>query len=619
MNFEDTVYVKTELGDARAKQPRSISSHELRATLLLIDGRITVREMKRRFGSSLAIDPAVSELLREGLIQAKAAPAVVPVDHDAPDDAELDAAAPDDTIPLPDDRPAEAPAQPEAADALAESDLAEARVEPVVVAEALPVVADDPSSMQEPVLNAKPADVPPPTLEVRPRLGDSTRGGLIAVGFFVERLWKGFLPALAVVLVGVLIVGAFLLPERYRGDIEAGMTAYLGTPARFGGVRVAFAGGGALQLRDVRVDALPSLRAEQVYLIPDWAASIRAVDWRFHVRITDLQGAPSALARLLAAPSRPEMVSETTLERVSVAVAGEQWGELSGVIAQGEQGAMASLRDALGGVSVTASHDGEALRIDAVAVDRLLPVFPQIPVNTLQIVGRLSDDAFDISSFGAAALDGKLSGAARLTWGEGARIAADVSLAQINVERLLNRLGAGGRIGGSLSGNFVLEGIAAHPSEIRVASVLDGRFELSNGVLGGMDFGAAMRERGGGKIQGGETRFELLAGAVTRKDGGVEIQVSRLDAGALNARGSVQVGALEALSGQMSTVVGAGARRVRLPVDVGGSLAAPTLEARLPPASVVPTSAAPEAADDTPEAGSTSVSLEVPVAPGTLQ
>ncbi len=313
------------------------------------------------------------------------------------------------------------------------------------------------------------------------------------------------------------------------------------------------------------------------------------------------------------------MVTETTLERVSVAVAGEHWGGLSGAITQGEQGTVATLRDALGGLSVTATRDGEALRIDAVAVDRLLPVFPQIPVNTLQIVGKLSDDAFDISSFGAAALDGKLSGSARLTWAESARIVAEVSLGQINVERLFNRLGAGGRIGGSLSGDFSLEGIAAHPSEIRVASVLEGRFELSNGVLGGMDFGAAMRERGGGKIQGGETRFELLAGEVMRKSGGLEIQVARLDAGALNARGSVQVGALEALSGQLSTVVGAGARRIRLPVDLGGSLAAPTLEARLPPPAVVPVAATQGATDEAAAEAPESVSLEVPVAPGTLQ
>ncbi|MEZ5609606.1 MAG: hypothetical protein R3E45_04035 [Rhodocyclaceae bacterium] len=618
MNFEDTVYVKTELGDARAKQPRSISSHELRATLLLIDGRITVREMKRRFGSSLAIDPAVSELLREGLIQAKAAPAVVPDEGEASEDA-----APDGTVAPPDD--AGVPTDlPDAADAVVPADPVgspphEARVEPVVAAEGLPVVADDSSAMKEPVLASQPVDDVPPALEVRPRLGDSTRGGLIAVGFFVERLWKGFLPALAVVLIGALVVGAFLLPERYRGEIEAGMAAYLGTPARFGGLRVALAGGGALQLRDVRVDALPSLQAAQVYLIPDWAASIRAVDWRFHVRITDLQGAPSAMARLLAAPSRPDMVTETMLERVSVAVAGEHWGDLSGAITQGEQGTVATLRDALGGLSVTAKRDGDALRIDAVAVDRLLPVFPQIPVNTLQIVGRLSDDTFDISSFGAAALDGKLSGSARLTWAEGARIVAEVSLGQINVERLLNRLGAGGRIGGSLSGDFSLEGIAAHPSEIRVASVLEGRFELSNGVLGGMDFGAAMRERGGGKIQGGETRFELLAGEVTRKSGALEIQVARLDAGALNARGSVQLGALEALSGQLSTVVGAGARRIRLPVELGGSLAAPTLEARLPAPAVVPVAATQGGTDEASAEAPESVSLEVPVAPGTLQ
>ena len=66
---EETVYTRTETGETRARQPRSITSHELRAMLLLIDGRLSVRELKRRFGASLAIDSAIAELIKLGWIE----------------------------------------------------------------------------------------------------------------------------------------------------------------------------------------------------------------------------------------------------------------------------------------------------------------------------------------------------------------------------------------------------------------------------------------------------------------------------------------------------------------------------------------------------------------------
>ena len=630
MNFEDTVYVKTELGDARAKQPRSISSHELRATLLLIDGRITVREMKRRFGSSLAIDPAVSELLREGLIQARpqaadASALVAGREHEIDDASEVVVDVPPRNEMTPEDASS---APVEAPDATAEPEVqieADARVEP---AGEIPErdVAVDPKGQLEPVVgdaeNDRSIADDPPALVVSPRLGDSTRGGMIALGFFVERLWRGFLPVAAFLLVGAVVVAAFLLPERYRSEVESAMSRQLGTSVRFGGVRASFAGGGSLQLSDVRAEAIPSLRAAEVYLIPDWPASLRAVDWRVRVKISELRGTPSAFARVLDMPSHSSVVVETLFERLSVTAGGEQWAQLSGSVSQDEKGAVANLRDALGGLSVTATGDGDALLVDAVAVNQLMPVFSQIPVNTLQVVGRLSDDGFEVTSFGASALDGKLSGSARLAWEDNARMSAEVALSQINAEGLFKRLGSSVRLSGSMSGNFSLEGVAAHPSEIRSASSLSGRFDIANGALGGIDLGAAMRERGTGKIQGGETRFEMLSGKLTRKADSLEVQVARLEAGALDASGTLRVGTLESLSGWMSTVVGRGERRVRLPVDIGGSLAAPALEARLPPPvlEVPPVSAVGEdAAEAASGAAVPGASLEVPVLPGGLR
>ena len=68
MAFRETVFSRTTEGEARARQPRSISSLELRATLLLVDGKLSVRELKQRFGASLEIESAIGELHRLGLI-----------------------------------------------------------------------------------------------------------------------------------------------------------------------------------------------------------------------------------------------------------------------------------------------------------------------------------------------------------------------------------------------------------------------------------------------------------------------------------------------------------------------------------------------------------------------
>ena len=641
MSFEETVYSRTEEGEARARQPRSINSHELRATLLLIDGRLSVRELKRRFGTSLAIDTAISELLRLALIAPVTANANGGVNLDFVKTADGDAAPAGSLIESAMTRAqdagqaSETPVTGDAAPA-ASAEVTEARPEAGVSETGVPEdetrrepsIADAPAASAErenspaaaEAPGARRAAVAPPLPPYNgPNLVDRSRGGLIAIRFFLGRLVRGLLPTLAIGGVAVLVVVAFLLPERHRSDIEMQLEAQVGHPVSFGGLRVSHVGGGSLQLSDVRIPALASIQAEQVYLHPDWRASMRAMAWRFTLRLDGLRGAPADLAALMRADLLRGAVTSVDLRNARVAVGGELWGGYSGSVLGDAATPRASLKSADGALVVTLEPTGDALALDAVAVGRPLPVFSNIPLDTYQLIGQIGDTGFEVQQFGAGAMAGKVSARGELNWQAGAVLDAELKLGSVDASVLLKKMGSGMRIAGALSGDFVLRGRAPDPSGVQKAEMLEGAFSVVNGALTGIDLGAALRERGAGKIQGGETRFEALSGTLEADGQGSRVTISALDAGALDGRGRLQVGPLEALSGRMSAAVSAGGRRVRLPVDISGSLAAPIVEVRMPdPAPPAQRAALDAVAENTPEAA-TETPLEVPVLPGELR
>ena len=64
---ESSVLVRTEEGESAARQPRRVASNRARAALLLLDGQLSVGEMKRRFGESLEVVPGKTNQSAEEL------------------------------------------------------------------------------------------------------------------------------------------------------------------------------------------------------------------------------------------------------------------------------------------------------------------------------------------------------------------------------------------------------------------------------------------------------------------------------------------------------------------------------------------------------------------------
>lgn len=659
MGFKDTVFSRTTEGEARARQPRSISSLELRATLLLVDGKLSVRELKHRFGASLEIEASVDELHRQGLISslgqkvgANANVDVAAERSSRPSLSIVEASAP--LVVRIDDRPvatrAEPPtlrpfdatargdagvesptSEPETANRERHGDALDQRFdegrrepqfnemtpEPDMIGTSEPEINED-ALTQANAMNEAPVEEAP---ERGPNLADRARGGALATRFFIGRAARGLMPVLTIGLIAALVVMAFLLPERYREVIEAQAAAQLGHRVQFSALRLSASGGGSLQLSNVRAPALGEWSAANVYIAPDFPASLDALAWRFSVKVDALRGRPAALSALLSAPWRSERIAAVSLEGVTALVGDERWSGFDGTVDVTQTPRVARLHSDERRVVAEVTPNNARLALDVVAVNQALRVFPDIRLDTYQLTGTLGDADFDASAMGAGVFGGKLTASGQLTWRKGAVLAATVTLGRIEIDRLFKAIGAGLRVDGAINGDFKLAARAAHPSEIRAIDTLTGDFVVDNGTLFGMDFGAALRERGAGSIQGGETRFDSLSGRLVVNDRSARVTIRNLDAGALDGHGEITIGALEALSGRLSAAVGANSRRVRMPVMIAGSLAAPVLEVRAPlaPKPVHAASADAPISDGPADVGGPELQLEVPVAPGDLR
>lgn len=721
---EEIVYVRTDEGEAKAKQPRSISSHELRAMLLLIDGRLSVRELRRRFGKSLAIDKSIAELTKLGWVERDREHGGLELDlvdrkltpetedeatEESPETAreeisreaqargaglmsepgKLEEVSPvlvdgdlaqplrDAVEPTPESldelNPTDESAASEPVDSVATDEEAPTAVEPIEE----PVVSPEPDTSvaaeadvtpehvavegstpqrAEPVLDLTDADdtqsavseprsepidasadgerrdpltemddhadhrrIPEPE---GPNIADRARGNMIAARFFLERLWRLVLPLAAVLAVVALVAAAFLLPERHRADVTGALERYFGSAVTVGDVRLSKDAGGSLAVERVTVARLPSVSIRSLNLVPDWTASLRAVKWRFRVQMRGIDGDATELASALRSAALDETISTVEFVDAGVLVGAERWGGYDGSLAvdpqSGERRVMLEGENRAVSIQVGASPDGLSLYV--VGIQRPLPVFPQAKFDSYELRANMVRDSLTIESFGAAGYGGKIEATGGLVFAPVARLDAQVGLSKVDAARLMELAGSRIALGGTLDAQATLVASSEGVSSLKTLTTLEGTFSIDTGVLGRLDVGAAIRERGTGKLQGGETRFETMAGRLNLSDGALDVRITRLDAGALDANGRLAVARDDALEGRISAAVASGGRRISVPVTVSGTVTAPVLETPRPEPVVQPRAASTEASAEpvVPDASALPAD-EIPVVPGGLR
>lgn len=215
-------------------------------------------------------------------------------------------------------------------------------------------------------------------------------------------------------------------------------------------------------------------------------------------------------------------------------------------------------------LSLDLAPKGESLQFDFKARSFKLPFGSDLTLDDMIASGTASNTELAVNEFKGFAYGGTLGGNARLKWGTAWSLAGDLSVKQVDMERLVPGLMSGGRLAGDAA--YVMQ--ATEAAKLFAANRLEGSFLVARGSLLGVDLGRMMQ--GGGMA--GETRFAEITGGFVHDRGATQLRQLRLTEGAVSANGSAEVDADSTVRGRFAIELRMSTEQRRANLALAGTL-----------------------------------------------
>jgi hypothetical protein len=229
---------------------------------------------------------------------------------------------------------------------------------------------------------------------------------------------------------------------------------------------------------------------------------------------------------------------------------------------------LATLRGADGLVVKIEPKDG-SLSFSLDAGRFTVPFAPELTFSQFAMKGSGNAQGLQVKQWDGQALDGTLTGTARVRWGGTWTVDGVITARGINAAVFAPALLSEGR--GEGTGKFAMSGV--EPGKLASGARLDGNFTVNKGVLGSFDLSRAIQT--GGKAAQGRTQFTEMNGQVSYDAGEVELRNITIGAGALNAGASAVISPKGALSGRIVADVRTASQTLRATLLLGGTVKEP--------------------------------------------
>ncbi len=205
------------------------------------------------------------------------------------------------------------------------------------------------------------------------------------------------------------------------------------------------------------------------------------------------------------------------------------------------------------------------------------PVGLPVKLDKLEVKMVYAGQTLNIPTMEAALYDGKLNASARLDWTKNWRLNGNFKTDAIELKDVSRLLTKSIWVSGRISGNGSFGGSAKEPGQLVDKLVLDYVFNVTKGVLHGMDLAkaASLFVKQGG--QGGETEFEQLSGKVHTVGKQIELSNMQVASGLLAANGQVKISPAKTLDGVVDVELKKGLALVTVPLKVSGTVDAPEI------------------------------------------
>ena len=386
-----------------------------------------------------------------------------------------------------------------------------------------------------------------------------------------ERNWGKPVTVALVVILGVALVALHVIPIS-TADYEKAAREALGQPVRLGSGRVSLWRGVHYEFRDVRIGervriaevrAFPALDAlfeeKKIFKRVELEGAAVPQDVLGEALFARANGENFTLGRVLAKQLKLE--GPLPLPPLDVDVALDATGMPRVVSLAGPENLVANL-----------SSKGAELEFEMSATSFALPIAPALSLDQFGMKGTLTRRGMNISSWDGAALNGSVSGTAKVRWGgtwnvEGAVTARGINAAVFAPALLLEGRGEG-------TGRFWMTG--AEPAKLASGGRLEGNFTVNKGVLGSFDLSRAIQT--GGRQVTGRTQFTEMNGQAIYNAGAVALRNVNIGAGALNAGASADIAQSGALSGRIVIDVRTSTQALRAILILGGTVKEPQVK-----------------------------------------
>ena len=375
--------------------------------------------------------------------------------------------------------------------------------------------------------------------------------------------------AMALFLVLAIALGVAHVMPIATADYERAASAAVGRPVRIGSAKLRLITGLQLRLENVsagdvkigRVIAHPSIAS-----LTDTKKAFSTIELEGVTLPQEALGAVLfsraaadnfAVARVFV--RKLELAGPLTMpEDLQAEVSFNPNGTVRLATLRGDQGLVARLEPR-----------GQNIEFSLDASSFTLPFAPALSLSQFGMKGSATAQGLQVKQWDGQALDGTLTGTARVRWGGTWTVDGVVTARGINAAVFAPALLSEGR--GEGTGKFAMSGV--EPGKLASGARLDGNFTVNKGVLGSFDLSRAIQT--GGKQAQGRTRFTEMNGQVSYDGGEVELRNVTIGAGALNAGASAVISPKGALSGRIVADVRTASQTLRATLLLGGTLKEP--------------------------------------------
>ena len=228
-----------------------------------------------------------------------------------------------------------------------------------------------------------------------------------------------------------------------------------------------------------------------------------------------------------------------------------------------------------GSLKARVMPDGERFVLDISAQGWTPPIGPAVRFDELRIAGIARGRQVELTDIGGRLYGGTLAGKAVVSWGKGVSLKGNLDLNQIELKQGMMLISPKSRLSGRLDAKPAFSARAESFSQLDDALRIEARFTVHKGVLHGFDLIGAIGSLAGGATQGGDTRFDDLAGHLSAERRTYRFTNLVIAASGLAARGNVSISPSRALSGQLNTHTQAFGKTASIPLTVAGTLDSP--------------------------------------------